>query len=136
MGLKTNHDFMLSSLTSMLKKGEQLYTPCYGCLMAEGLFKKTFVNEFGYFGRTNSHLLIAILSPLGNRVKWMNRVPLDIKKVKIHKSFIPKQYVIKIIFHEGRPCKIRLSLKLFGGGFVDQEYNVLNFITFLTEYIN
>lgn len=135
MGLKTDNDFMLSSLRSSLKNGEQLHSPFYGCLLESGFLKTINSNKFGFFGRTDSNLLIAILNPLnGKKIQWFNRVPLDVRNVKIHKSLIPKQYVIKIVFNEGRPCKIRVSLKLFGGDFIDQENNVMDFITFLSKY--
>lgn len=99
MGIMTDNDCMLSSLESMLKKGEQLYSPFNG-----------------------------------KNIEWFNRVPLDIEKVKIHKSFIPNQYVMKIVFNEGKPIKIRISLKVFGGKFIHQKDNALNFIEFLTKY--
>lgn len=137
MGLKTDNDFMVSSLSSMLKNGEQLYDPFYGCLMETGFFKTVNSNRFGFFGRTNSDLLIAILSPLnGKRIDWVNRVPLDVRKIRIHKSLIPKQYIIKIVFNEGNPCKIRVSLKLLGSDFIDQEENARNFMAFLNQYRN
>lgn len=136
MGLKIDNDFMLSSLESMLKKGEQLYNPFYGCLINGGFFRARNSYKYGFFGRTDSDLLIAIISPLNvKRIEWFNRVPLDVRKVRIHKSFIPNQYVIKIIFNEGNPCKIRISLKLFGGGYVHQKDNVTSFIAFLDEYM-
>lgn len=123
---------MTSTLVSILKQDETLLEPFYGCLMQRGL---SLVNYFGFFGRTNSHLLIAILNPFNaKKIDWFTRIPLDIKRVKIHKSLFSKQYIIKIVFNKGNPCKIRVSKKVFGGDFVHQEQNVSSFIEFLTQY--
>lgn len=133
MNLKTDRNFMLDVLKSILNENEIFYTPFYGCLMNNPF---SLSNYFGFFARTDSDLLIAILDPFNaKKIKWYTRVPLDIKKVKIHKSLIPKQYVIKMVFNQGKPCKIRMSKKLFCGDFIDQEQNVTSFLEYFTQYI-
>ena len=136
MGLKTNNCFMIESLTSLLADNEHLYSPFYGCLVPEGFFKTAYDLRFGFFGRTDPDLLIALLSPLnGKKIMWTIRVPLDIKEVKIKKSFIMKQYIVKLFFNEGNPCKIRFSKKLLIGDFINQNQNVTEFLYYLEQYI-
>lgn len=132
MNLKTDRTFMMSALTSMLNEGEAIYTPFYGCLMQRGFLSH---NYFGFFGRTQNCLVMAILNPFdGKRIDWVNRIPLDIDRVKIHKSLIPYQYVVKIQFAVGKPCKIRMSKKLLCGDFNEQEQNVSGFLEFLALF--
>lgn len=116
----------------MLTGEEVLYSPIFGCLQQGGLSP---YNYFGFFGLTDKELLIALLNPLnGKRIDWYNRVPLDIKAVNIHRAILPKQYVVKIKFNGGNPCKIRMSQWLLSGGFVEQEQNVTTFIERLKLY--
>lgn len=123
---------MINELTSMLSEDESLEAPIYGCLMQGRLCPR---NYFGFFAITDNNLLIAILNPLnGKKIDWYNKVPLDIKKVNIKKSIIPKQYVAKIFFKEGNPCKIRMSKALLCGDFVDQKINVEIFLNNLSKY--
>ena len=49
----------------------------------------------------------------GTEVSYTIKVPLEIKKVKIRKSLFPKQYIVKIKFFEGAPCKLRVPLKAY-----------------------
>ena len=67
----------------------------------------------GYWGLTDQNLLGAILTFSGKEVSYTIKMPLDIKKVKIRKSFFPKQYIVKIKFTEGNPCKLRVPLKAY-----------------------
>lgn len=132
MNLTTDRAFMLDSLSSLLEEGETLQAPVYGCLMERGFFPH---NYFGFFGLTESQLLIAILNPFdGKRIDWVNRVPLRIRRVTIRKSLVLFQYTVKLRFLEGNPCRLRLSTKLFCGDFDDQAANVTAFLDGLRRY--
>lgn len=85
LGLKTDRRFMTDALTALLEEGETLYSPVYGCLMERELFRAA--NHFGFFGRTDTHLLIAILNPFnGKRIDWTARVPLSVRKATLRRG--------------------------------------------------
>ncbi|MBP3395632.1 MAG: hypothetical protein J6L87_00535, partial [Clostridia bacterium] len=67
----------------------------------------------GYWGLSDNNLLGAVLTFSGTEVSYTIKVPLEIKKVKIRKSLFPKQYIVKINFLEGSPCKLRVPLKAY-----------------------
>lgn len=91
-------DLMLQSLTALLEKGEVLLHPIYGILnQADGQY-------YGFFGLTQSHLLIALTS--GKAITYTTRVPLDLHSVRIRKTRILRQSIIEIRFNEGAPCRI------------------------------
>ena len=68
---------------------------------------------FRVLGLTDQNILGAILTFSGKEVSYTIKVPLNIKKVKIRKSLFPKQYIVKIKFTEGKPCKLRVPLKAY-----------------------
>ncbi len=114
---------MTESLSALLENGEVLKFPIYATLLE----KKT--NWFGFFGLTDKHLLIALLKGSSKEICWTNRIPLDIKTVKIKKSLIPHQYKIRIEFNEGLPCNLRVSKKVYG--IESQEENLDKFIKYI-----
>ncbi len=115
----TYHELMLQELPKLLELGETLRYPIYGTL------RQGTQNWFGYFGLTEEHLLIAILAPFGKRIEYTTRIPLDVKSVKIKKSFVPMQYKVRVDFHEGNPLKMNVSRKVFGMAM--QEENLEGF---------
>lgn len=115
---------MQRALCELLEENEVLDCPIYATLLGKG-------NEmrFGFFGLTQQNLLIALLHPLdASVIEWTAKVPLDIKAVDIHRSFIPYQSVVTITFHEGDPYKLRICSKLLASDFIDQKDNVSNFL--------
>ena len=98
---------MTKSLTDLLDRGETLNCSFFAILLQGTNFYS------GYWGLTDQNLLGAILTFSGKEVSYTIKVPLDIKKVKIRKSFFPKQYIVKIKFAEGNPCKLRVPLKAY-----------------------
>ena len=116
-------DFMIKSLTDLLEEGETLGCPFYGIL------NQGNSQFFGYFGLTQTHLLIALVSEFGNQITYTTRIPLDIKSVKSKQTAILKQYVIDISFNDGPPCRITASPKVLSIG--SQKENLLDFIAVL-----
>ena len=118
----TYKELMFSSLSQLLETGEVLRYPLYGTLIQKG------GRFFGYFGLTDTHLLIALLNGSKN---WVSRIPLDIKDVKVKKSLFPLQRIVKINFNTGNPCIIRFSSKVYG---IDtQKENLEHFINEISE---
>ncbi len=118
-------DFMMKSLTDMLEEGENLSCPFYGIL------NQGNSQFFGYFGLTQTHLLVALVSEFGNRITYTTRIPLDIKSVKSKQTAILKQYIIDISFNDGPPCRITASPKVLSIG--SQKENLLDFIAVLDK---
>lgn len=117
----TYKDLMIKSLTDLLEDGETLMHPVYGVL-DQG-------NEqyYGYFGFTESHLLIALVS--GKQITDTIRIPLDIRSVRIKQTAVLKQYVVDISFNDGVPCKITASPRVL---LIDsQKDNVPQFLKYL-----
>lgn len=98
---------MTKSLTDLLDRGETLNCSFFAILLQGTNFYS------GYWGLTDQNILGAILTFSGKEVSYTIKVPLNIKKVKIRKSLFPKQYIVKIKFTEGKPCKLRVPLKAF-----------------------
>lgn len=96
---------MIDSLTNLLERDETLMHPIYG-ILNQG--NRQF---YGFFGFTESHLLIALV--VGKTITYTTRIPLDIKSVKIKQTKIFRQYVIDIAFNEGAPCRITAAPKVF-----------------------
>lgn len=114
---------MTQALTDMLENGETLMHPIYGVLL-QGADQ-----YYGYFGFTEKFLLVALLSPFGQTVTDMIRVPLDIRSVKITEKSFLNQRQIDINFNEGSPCRILVSPKVLG---IDsQKDNFPQFISHL-----
>ena len=98
---------MTDSLTSLLNGRETLKCSFFAILLQGTNFYS------GYWGLSENNLLGAVLTFSGREVSYTIKVPLEIKKVKIRKSFFPKQYIVKISFLEGAPCKLRVPLKAY-----------------------
>ena len=98
---------MTSSLTNLLDRDENLNCSFFAILLQGTNFYS------GYWGLSDQNLLGAILTFSGKEVSYTIKVPLEIKKVKIRKSFFPGQYIVKIKFKEGNPCKLRVPLKAY-----------------------
>jgi len=114
-------DLMISSLTDLLEDGEVLKCSIYGIL------RQGNIQQGGYFGLTETHLLIVLFS--GKQIKATGRIPLDVKSVKIKQTKIFKQYVIDISFNEGDPCRIIASPKVLK---IDsQKQNLMHFLDFV-----
>ena len=98
---------MTDSLTSLLDGRENLKCSFFAILL-QG------INSYsGYWGLSENNLLGAVLTFSGKEVSYTIKVPLEIKKIKIRKSIFPKQYIVKIKFLEGPPCKLRVPLKAY-----------------------
>ena len=104
--MMTYKELMIEALTDLLEDDETLMHPIYG------LFHQGNTQYYGYFGFTEHHLLIALISGTGKQVTYTTRVPLDIKSIKVKQTAIFKQYVIDIAFNEGAPCRITASPKV------------------------
>lgn len=79
MGFKTDNNFMIESFNSLFVNDEYLYSPFYGCIIPNGFFKTAHDLEFGFFGRTDSDLLIGIFCPFnGREIKRTIKIPLNI----------------------------------------------------------
>ena len=121
----TYKELMIKSLTDLLEDGETLMHPIYGIL------NQGNIQNYGYFGFTKTHLLIALIS--GKQVTYTTRIPLDIKSVRIKQSLIFKQYEIDIGFHYGTPCKIMASPKVM---MIDSQVeNMPLFLQFLQSKV-
>ena len=119
----TYNELMIQSLSDLLEGDEILKFPIYGTLLQKN------AHWFGFFGLTDTHLLVALLKGSSKKIEWTSRVPLDVKAVKIKKSLLPFQYKVKIEFHEGLPCHLQASKKSFG--IKSQEENILGFINYI-----
>ena len=89
---------MTETLTAMLQDGETLMYPIFGNIKRGGF------GQFAYFGFTESHFLIAYLS--GEKVTGTERIPLDIKSIRIKKQKIFKEHTIDILFENKRSYTI------------------------------
>ena len=98
---------MTDSLTSLLDGKENLKCSFFAILLQGTNFYS------GYWGLSDNNLLGAVLTFSGKEVSYTIKVPLEIKKFKIRKSLFPKQYIVKIKFFEGSPCKLRVPLKAY-----------------------
>ena len=121
----TYNELMIQSLSDLLESNEVLKFPIYGTFLQKNK------HWFGFFGLTDDHLLIALLEGSSQIISWTSRIPLDIKAVRVKKSLIPSQYKVRIEFHEGAPCNIRVSKKVYG--IQNQEENLSGFIRYIQE---
>ncbi len=113
-------DLMIKSLTDLLEEGETLMHPIYGVLHTEA------TPYYGFFGFTDTHLLIALVS--GKKITHTKRVPLDIKSINVKQSFLGESS-IEINFRRGSPCKISAFKKV---ATIDvQKENLPLFLEFL-----
>ena len=74
---------MTEALSAILHKGETLMHPIFGTVT------KGEVQLFAYFAFTETHFLIAYLTS-GDKITGTERIPLDIKSVKIKKTKLIK----------------------------------------------
>ncbi len=117
----TYKDLMVKSLTDLLEDGETLMHPIYGIL------NQGNIQFYGYFGFTQTHLLIALVS--GKQITYTTRIPLDIKSIRIKQTAVFKQFVIDIAFNDGAPCNITASPKVL---MIDsQKDNLPQFLNYL-----
>lgn len=130
MAFIAKSEFMVQSLTRLLKNNETLQYPFYGAIEQIGKQKQPF---FFFFGLTGNDLLVAILNPFdAGKIDWTSRVPLDMRGCVIKKSMIPKLYKVHIIFNEGNDLKLRVSKKLLVKDFYNQEENVDAFFNYIS----
>lgn len=117
----TYKDLMVKSLTDLLEDGETLMHPIYGIL------NQGNIQYYGYFGFTQTNLLIALVS--GKQITYTTRIPLDIKSIRIKQTAAFKQFVINIAFNDGEPCNITASPKVL---LIDsQKENLPQFLDYL-----
>ena len=121
----TYNDLMIQSLSALLEPGEILNCPVYGTLMQKGR------HWFGFFGLTDRSLLISLLEGSTQTIHWTSRVPLDLKAVKVKKSLLLSQYKVRMEFHAGAPCNIRISKQVYG--IETQGQNLAEFLTRIQE---
>ena len=96
---------MIDALSEVLRDGETLLYPIFGTVK-QGPFQL-----FAYFAFTETHLLVAYLTT-GNIVTDVERIPLDIKSVKVKKSKILNEYKIHILFENKKSFEISTFLKV------------------------
>ena len=94
---------MKETLSKLLKDGETLMYPIFGTI------KKGAFHSFAYFAFTETHLLIAYLTS-GDKVADIEKIPLDIKSVKICKTNIFSEYKIHISFENRKSIEIFILL--------------------------
>ena len=112
---------MFETLTELLEGDETLMHPIYGVL------NQGSTQYYGYFGLTEDHLLIALLSGTGKQIVYATRVSLDIQSLRVKQTAVFKQYVIDIRFKEGAPCRITASPKVLNIN--TQKENLPAFLT-------
>ena len=96
---------MKETLFKLLKDGETLMYPIFGTI------KKGAFHSFAYFAFTETHLLIAHLTS-GDKVADIEKIPLDIKSVKICKNNIFCEYKIHISFENRKSIEISTFPKI------------------------
>ena len=90
---------MTEALSAILYKGETLMHPIFGTVT------RGEVQLFAYFAFTETHFLIAYLTS-GDRITGTERIPLDIKSVKIKKTKLIDDYKINLLFENNRALEI------------------------------
>ncbi len=117
----TYKELMFESLNQMTAGSEELYCPIYGILNEANL------QHYAFFGFTQTHLLIAIVS--GKTIIDTMRIALDIKSVKIKRTAVFREYVIDIVFESGWSCNITAAPKIM---MIDtQKQNIHKFLDYL-----
>ena len=96
---------MIETLSGMLQHKETLLHPIFGYVQYNGF------SQFAYFCFTETHFLIAYLTT-GNIVTDIERIPLDIKSIKIKKTKILNEYKIHILFENKKTLEIFAFLKV------------------------
>lgn len=95
---------MMQALTAALNTGETLLHPVFG-IEGEGNFQ-----QYGYFAFTETHFIVVYLS--GKRVSHTERIPLNVKSIKIRKTKLFGQYIIAIRFGKKRTVSLTLAPKV------------------------
>ena len=90
---------MIETLSGILQDGESLMHPIFGTVK-HGSFQL-----FAYFAFTETHFLIAYLTS-GDIVTDIERIPLDIKSVKVKKTKLLNEYKIHILFEDKKAFDI------------------------------
>lgn len=123
MSTNANKEAMISSLSAMLKEDETLYAPVFGFLALDSSKMCK-----GYLGLTEEYLLFVALDEEGNNIpEAFTRTSLhDMQSVKVKKSFITKQYTIKIQFSKDT-CKFLISENEKSFSFENQAENAALF---------
>ncbi len=96
---------MMEILSDMLRDGETLFYPIFGTI------KRGSFQFFAYFAFTETHLLIAYLTS-GNVVSDVQRIPLDIKSLKVKKTKLLNEYKIHILSDNQKEFEISAFLKI------------------------
>ena len=89
---------MIETLSDILQDGEILLHSIFGYIKYNGF------QQFGYFGLTETHFLIARLS--GENVTDTTRIPLNITSIQIKKSKLFKEYTINVLFEKDKAYTI------------------------------
>lgn len=114
---------MNKTLSALLNEGETLQHPIYAILERGG--KRCT----SYFGFTDGFFLIALTHE--NNETWSERIPLEIKSLKVEefKLLNQKEYEINIAFENNSPVKIIAGEKTFSYG--NQKEQITAFLNHL-----
>ena len=124
----TFYEQMVPALSALLEKGESLKAPVYGTLLQ----KRNYT--FGYLGLTENALLVSLLQGDSQKRKGDSRIPFrNIWRIKVRKSLIPLQYILRIYLTDGDMIKFRISKKVYG--FAAQGENLDLFLDKIKIYI-
>ena len=111
---------MISALSALLEKNEVLKAPVYGTLLWKGHY------SFGYFGLTDTALLVALLRGDTKKLNVCGRIALSsIQRMKIRRSLFPLFRILHLELAEEK-IKIRFSSKVVG--FSTQGKNLNDFL--------
>lgn len=129
----TYRELMVESLASMLKRGETLYCPLYGCYDDSSfLFAYGFLGySFGFFGLTDDTLLIARLNSPFKEIKEYIRVPLPLQKLTVRKTLFLRQSVMIIKPQDGKKFKLHVADRVYQIG--EQGRELSEFISRLRQ---
>lgn len=117
-----NDKHMTETLSNTLQNGETLMHPIFGTI------KQGNLHSFAYFAFTEAHFLITYLTA-GDKVTNIERIPLDIKSVKIKKSNFLSEYKIHILFGNKRTLEISTYQKILK--IKSQKENLPRFLDYL-----
>lgn len=118
---------MIPALSSLLAKDESLKAPIYGTLLQ----KRDYT--FGYLALTERALLLSLLHGDTTMLKGSRRITFSsISDVKIKRSLIPFQYILRIYTIEEEMIKLRLSRLVYG--FPTQKENLDIFLSAISHY--
>lgn len=118
----TFYEQMVPALSALLKTGEILETPIYGTLIRKG------DHAFGYFGLTNTAILVALLQGSSKKLGLSGRIPLNsIQRTNVRKRLFLPVYILRLELAEGIVIKIQASKKVIG--FDTQGKNLDTFLS-------